>query len=84
MNRSKEQMYRFQKLEIKSSACCRSISKNYTLHALFVNTISSAPSAHKKARIEPKTGGSSNAATPNSNCMQKENSTIRLGILHGM
>jgi hypothetical protein len=39
---------------------------------------------HKKAKIDPKTGGNSNVATPNSNCMQKENSTIRLGILHGM
>jgi hypothetical protein len=77
-------MYKFQKLEMKRNAYCISISKSYTLHIFFVNTISSTPSAHKKAIIEPKTGGNSNVATPNSNCMQKENSAIRLGILHGM
>jgi hypothetical protein len=71
-------------LDIKSNAYCRSINKSYILHTLFVNTISSIPNVHKKAKIDPKTGGSSNVATPNSNCMQKENSTIRLGILHGM
>ncbi len=77
-------MYKFQKLKIKNNACSKNISKSYILHTHFVNTISSIPNMHKKAKIDPKTGGNSNVATPNSNCMQKENSTIRLGILHGM
>ncbi len=77
-------MYKFQKLEMKRSAYYWNISKSYTLHILFVNTISSTPSVHKKAKIEPKNEGSSNVATPNSNYMQKENFAIRLGILHGM
>ncbi len=63
-------MYKFQKLEMKRNAYCKNISKSYTLHILFVN-ISSTPNAHKKARIEPKTKGSSNVATPNSNAKGK-------------
>lgn len=52
-------MYKFQKLEMKRNAYYKNISKSYTLHILFVNTISSTPNAHKKARIKPKIEGSS-------------------------